>query len=186
MEDIIAGCTVDMHKVAASGKMTLEAQVRAYDLLQYLSEDGVSVSVGAAGIFCSAYEACKDKLETAYNADSLKDELEALLAPMRNNVNELRFEAASAASLHEFAKEVWQTWQTAGVFARRRALRDLRERAGFRLESHRIGNYVAKTYDLANEAQMKFAHAQQLLFAADVTYKCRPGVYRAVYELLKR
>lgn len=175
-----------MQKVAVSGKMTLEAQVRAYDLLQYLSEDGVSVSVDAADIFCSTYEGCKDKLEAAYDADSLKHELEALLSPIRGNVNELRFKAAAAASLHEFAKEVWQTWQTAGVFARRRALRDLRERAGFRLESHRIGNYVAKTYDLANEAQMKFAHAQQSLFAADVTYKCRPGVYRDIYELLSR
>ena len=160
MEDIIARCAADMQEVAASGKMTLEAQVRAYDLLQYLSEDGVSVSVGTAGVFCSAYEACKDILETAYDADSLKDELEALLAPMRCNVNELRFEAASAASLHEFAKEVWQTWQTAGVFARRRALRDLRERAGFRLESHRIGNYVAKTFDHQNAAAASFAQAQ--------------------------
>jgi hypothetical protein len=105
---------------------------------------------------------------------------------MREDLNELRFKAAAAASLHEFAKEVWQTWQTAGIFARRRALRDLRERAGFRLESHRIGNYVAKTYDLANEAQMKFAHAQQLLFAADVTYKCRPGVYRDINELMEK
>ena len=186
MEDIIAGCTVDMQEVAASGKMTLEAQVRAYDLLQYLSEDGVSVSVSAAGVFRSAYEASKDKLEAAYDADSLKDELEALLAPMRGSVNELRFKAAAAASLHEFAKEVWQTWQTAGVFARRRALRDLRERAGFRLESHRIGNYVAKTYDLANEAQTRFAQAQQALFAADMTYKCRPGVYRDINELMEK
>ena len=114
----------------------------------------------------------------------LKNELESVLEPIRNSVNEQRFEAAAAASLHEFAKEVWQTWQTAGVFARRRALRDLRERAGFRLESHRIGNYVAKTYDLANEAQMKFGHAQQLLFAADVTYKCRPCVYHDIYDVL--
>lgn len=184
MEDIIARCAADMQEVAASGKITLETQVRAYDLLQSLSEYGVSVPVAAADVFCRAYEICKDKLETTYDADSLKVELEALLAPMRNNVNELRFEAAAAASLHEFAKEVWQTWQTSGIFARRRALRDLRERAGFRLESHRIGNYVAKTYDLANEAQAKFGHAQQLLFAADVTYKCRPGVYRDIYDVL--
>ena len=185
MEDIIAGCTVDMQKVAASGKMTLEAQVRAYDLLQYLSEYGVSVSVDAADIFCSAYEGCKDKLEAAYDADSLKDELGALLAPMRGSVNELRFEAAAAASLHEFAKEVWQTWQTAGVFARRRALRDLRERAGFRLESHRIGNYVAKTFDLMNEAQMNFARSQQKLFASDVTYKVQTGTYARIADFLK-
>lgn len=177
MEDIIAICTADMQEVAASGKMTLQAQVRAYDLLQSLSEYGVPESAGAADGFCRAYEACRDKLEAAYDADSLLVEIEATLAPMRHALNEARFEAAAAASLHEFAKEVWHTWQTAGIFARRRALRDLRERAGFRLESHRIGNYVAKTYDLANEAQAKFGHAQQLLFAADVSYKCRPGVY---------
>ena len=184
MEDIIARCAADMHEVAASGKMTLEAQVRAYDLLQYLSEDGVTAQAVAADEFRKVYEACDDRLETAYDADSLHGELEAMLAPIRSSVNEQRFEAAAAASLHEFAKEVWQTWQTAGIFARRRALRDLRERAGFRLEAHRIGNYVAKTYDLANEAQVKFGHAQQQLFAADVTYKCRPGVYRDIYNVL--
>jgi hypothetical protein len=43
---------------------------------------------------------------------------------------------------------------------------------------------VAKTYDLANEAQARFGHAQQQLFAADVTYKCRPGVYAGIYEAL--
>ena len=186
MEDIIARCAADMQEVAASGKVTLEAQVRAYDLLQYLSVDGAQFPAVAAREFCRVYEACNGLLETAYDSGSLKNELESVLEPIRNSVNEQRFEAAAAASLHEFAKEVWQTWQTAGVFARRRALRDLRERAGFRLESHRIGNYVAKTYDLANEAQMKFANAQQSLFAADVTYKCRPGVYRDIYELLSR
>ena len=184
MEDIIARCAADMQEVAASGKMTLEAQVRAYDLLQSLSEYGVSVSADVAEGFCRAYEECKDGLETAYDADALKSEIESFLAPMKYAANEARFEAAAAASLHEFAKEVWQTWQTAGIFACRRALRDLRERAGFRLESHRIGNYVAKTYDLANEAQARFGHAQQKLFAADVTYKCRPGVYGGIHDLL--
>ena len=51
MEDIIARCAADMHEVAASGKMTLEAQVRAYDLLQYLSEDGVTAQAVAADEF---------------------------------------------------------------------------------------------------------------------------------------
>ena len=184
MEDIIARCAADMQEVAASGKVTLEAQVRAYDLLQCLSDEGVSVPSGSADMFRKAYEASADKLGAAYDADSLKVEMEAILAPMRHALNEARFEAAAAASLHEFAKDVWQTWQTAGIFARRRALRDLRERAGFRLESYRIGNYVAKTYDLANEAQAKFGHAQQLLFAADVTYKCRPGVYGDLFKVI--
>ena len=184
MEDIIVRCAADMQEVAASGKMTLQTQVRAYDLLQVLSGEGLPVAVSVREEFCRIYEQLAERLDAAYDADALKQDLESVLAPVKHAVNEARFEAAAAASLHEFAKEVWQTWQTAGIFARRRALRDLRERAGFRLESHRIGNYVAKTYDLANEAQARFGHAQQLLFASDVTYKCRPGVYRDIYKAI--
>lgn len=184
MEDIIVRCAADMQDVAASGKMTLQAQVRAYDLLQVLSGEAVTVAVSVREEFCRIYEQLAERLDVAYDADALKHDVESVLVPVKHAVNEARFEAAAAASLHEFAKEVWQTWQTAGIFARRRALRDLRERAGFRLESHRIGNYVAKTYDLANEAQARFGHAQQLLFASDVTYKCRPGVYRDIYKAI--
>ena len=101
-------------------------------------------------------------------------------------MEELRFAAASAASLHEFAKEVFDIWQTQGIFARKRALKELRQRAGFRLESHRIGNYVAKTFDLANEAQARFARAQQALFAADVRYKIREDIYGEIYKILCR
>ena len=114
----------------------------------------------------------------------MKDEAEERLAPLKENLNEARFEAASAASLHEFAKEVFEIWQTSGVFARRRALKELRERAGFRLESHRIGNYVAKTFDLMNEAQARFARAQQAVFSADVKYKIQPDTYARIYDLL--
>ena len=184
MEDIIAIFRTDTIEACKLGKITLKAQVSAYNLLQYLSQEDVLVPYAEAK---SLYEFCTctvPQIETIWDQDSLKAEVEEGLAPLRDQVNELRFEAAAAASLHEFAKEVWQTWQTAGVFARRRALRDLRERAGFRLESHRIGNYVAKTYDLANEAQMKFGHAQQMLFAADVSYMCRPGVYRDIYNVI--
>ena len=67
---------------------------------------------------------------------------------------------------------------------RKRALKALRERAGFRLESHRIGNYVAKTFDLMNEAQMKFARTQQKVFASDVRYKIKPGLYGKIAEIL--
>ena len=106
------------------------------------------------------------------------------MASLERACTDARFEAASAASLHEFAKETFETWQTAGIFMRKRALKALRDRAGFKLESHRIGNYVAKTFDLMNEAQMRFAKAQQALFAADVAYKIRPGIYDKVYDLL--
>ena len=123
-------------------------------------------------------------MENAYDEVSLREELSEVLNPLKQAVTEARFEAASAAALHEFAKEVFEIWQTSGIFARRRALKELRARAGFRLESHRIGNYVAKTFDLANEAQVRFASAQQILFKADMSYKIRPGLYSKINSIL--
>ena len=185
------GCTSDIAEAADKKKISLEMQIRAYDLFDRLMETGWplssmsgSDSLKAAQVYCSRYDAIKEIVDAAYDEESLGIEVETLLASLRADMNNLRFEAASAASLHEFAKEVFDIWQTSGIFARRRALRELRERAGFRLESHRIGNYVAKTFDLMNEAQARFARAQQTLFAADVKYKIKPDIYKEIYNLL--
>ena len=165
----------------------MEAQVRAYQLLDAMLEDSAQ-SYKSAPDFAMAAEtflkAAADS-RTRYNEVALKEELASTLAPLEAEMNDIRFKAAAAESLHEFAKEVWDIWQTAGVFARRRALKELRQRAGFRLESHRIGNYVAKTYDLMNEAHSNFAKAQQAKFAADVTYMIQPDIHNKIKELLK-
>ena len=179
----IETCTGDL----AGGEPGLEARVRAYDLLDRLLEVGDMVEadpgfVKAASAYCSQFSKTGDVSDTA---DAVR-EAEGLIAEYQSKLNDARFEAAAAASLHEFAKEVFEIWRTEGIFARRRALRELRERAGFRLESHRIGNYVAKTFDLMNEAQARFASAQQALFAADVRYKLRPGTYEELYKFLKK
>ena len=176
-----------MEAAASSERMTLEMQVRAYDLLQALSEASDEGRLSPDPVFeqfRGTYADCSASVGKAFDADALSRELDALMEPLRNTLNEARFEAASAASLHEFAKEVFDIWQTSGIFARRRALRELRGRAGFRLESHRIGNYVAKTFDLMNEAQARFARAQQALFAADVRYKITPDIYSRINDVL--
>lgn len=191
MNKVLEACTLDMRAVADGGAMTLDMQVRAYDLLSSLlemQEYGMPSGLDddTVGGFCAEYEACSGKLQNAFDEDMLKKEAQARLEDLKKAQNEARFEAAAAASLHEFAKEVFQTWQTAGIFARRRALRELRERAGFRLESHRIGNYVAKTFDLMNEAHARFARAQQAVFSADVSYKVSRGVYDDLFQCLVR
>ena len=185
-----------MKSVAQTSRHTLAAQIRAYDLLQLLGERAEDALYGAdfCGI-CVSEEACRafsetfrrhsDRLEAAYDEAVLRNELNAVLRPLEDAVAEARFEAASAAALHEFAKEVFEIWQTGGVFARRRALKELRARAGFRLESHRIGNYVAKTFDLMNEAQVRFARAQQALFAADFRYKIKPEIHAGIYRICR-
>ncbi len=182
-------CISDICNVVERGWMTLEEQVRAYDLLDRLlamdhMDKEVGQDEGTIGRFCAVYLEKEAALAKCYDAESLQQDADAIVESLKKNMEELRFAAASAASLHEFAKEVFEIWQTQGIFARKRALRELRERAGFRLESHRIGNYVAKTFDLMNEAQARFARAQQNLFAADVRYKIRPGVYGEIYNTL--
>lgn len=169
----------DLKDSARSGKVTLDAQLRAYDLLDCLCGPDASGACAPeqALEYCSVYDAVGDRLAEVFDPESLLAEASSRLHPFEESMKEARFEAAAAASLHEFAKEVFQTWQTSGIFARRRALRELRHRAGFRLESHRIGNYVAKTFDLMNEAQARFAKAQQAVFANDVSYKCRENLY---------
>ena len=172
---------------SVDGTLSLAAQIRAYDLLQALSEAverGIMPSESISKEFCAVYEASAAELEKSYDEAALKEQLANELEPLEKAVTEARFEAASIAALHEFAKEVFEIWQTSGIFMRRRALNELRERAGFRLESHRIGNYVAKTFDLANEAQVRFAHAQQQLFKANVSYKICPGLYSEIHKLL--
>lgn len=187
--DLLLGCTEDMMAVADGGRWTLDAQIRAYDLLSELmgsDQDciGDLASTGEAEDFRRSYAAARDMLTAAYDEKALKDASKARLAPLERACTDARFEAASAASLHEFAKETYSTWQTAGIFMRKRALKALRERAGFRLESHRIGNYVAKTFDLMNEAQLRFAMAQQKVFRSDMTYKIREGVCAKIAEIL--
>ena len=184
---LLEGCVEDMKDMTAAGVMSLDAQVRAYDLLTYLLENEAITFASDSKAFVSfaeVYDSCADAVGAAYDEDALKNAVKARMAPLERACTDARFEAASVASLHEFAKETFQTWQTAGIFMRKRALKALRERAGFKLESHRIGNYVAKTFDLMNDAQMRFAKAQQKLFAADVTYKVQPGIYARIREAI--
>ena len=181
-------CVMDMNEIRETCSMSAEAQVRAYDLMSMLLDSGITDDNerGCAERFVQVYESDPENLAKAYDGKAMTDSVKAALAPLERACTDARFEAASAASLHEFAKETFHTWQTAGIFMRKRALKALRERAGFKLESHRIGNYVAKTFDLMNEAQMRFARAQQAVFAADVTYKIQPGTYAGIADFLKK
>lgn len=189
MERLVLQCIDDMQAIAASGKYTLDAQVRAYDLLEGIIElyDDRPLPEGlkeVASRFTAVYASLASVLDSSFDYAALAEEAAQRLKPLEEASNESRFQAAAAASLHEFAKEVFHIWQNSGVFARRRALRELRKRAGFRLESHRIGNYVAKTFDLQNEAAERYAKAQQAVYKANAAYKIKPGTYASIAERL--
>ena len=180
-----AECIKDMVSIAETGRWTLEAQVRSYDLFDSLA-DGLEVSEEDKAAYLKTYEECSERLSAIFDADALKNEAETRLRAFEDELNESRFKAAAAASLHEFAKDTFAQWQTAGVFMRKRLLKDLRARAGFRLESHRIGNYVAKTYDLMEEARRTYQKAQQTCYTNNVGYKCSSMLYGRIAEILKK
>jgi hypothetical protein len=123
-------------------------------------------------------------LENTCDEDALRAEAQIRLRPFEKALEDAALLSAQRVALHQCAKETFEIWQTGGFFARQSALRRLRSLAGFRLESNRIGNYVAKTFDLMNEAQAASARAQQALFAANVSYKIKPGLYARIASAL--
>ena len=177
-------CLADMRSIAQTGRWTLEAQAHAYDLLDLIAgsdESWPSFLVPENVIsFCEEYDILARDLEAAYDETAIRTLLEDALKPLKESVAQAEKKAADLADLHECAKETFAIWQNGGLFARQKALRILRAKAGFRLEHKRIGNYVAKTFDLMNEARSAYARAQQLLFAADMSYKIRPGIYAEI------
>ena len=188
-----------MRTIAQTGRWTLEAQVHAYDLLDVISgSEAYSAIAGSEATwqspfaretvrsFCQEYDALASSLDAAYDDSALRTLLEENLRPLKETVAQAEEKATALTDLHECAKETFDIWQNGGLFARQKALRILRAKAGFRLEHKRIGNYVAKTFDLMNEAQMRFARSQQKMFAADVTYKVQPGLYGRIAEVLKK
>ena len=183
-DELAAQCILDMSEVVQSGKFTLEAQVRAYDLLDFILSDSFAPASldGWFKEFQRVYSTNAEVIEKAYDQAALEQEAADAMKAYEEALKEARFKAASAESLHLFAKETFEVWQNSGVFMRRRVLKDLRDRAGFKLESHRIGNYVAKTYDLMEEARREFQKAQQESFAANIAYKIKPGLYSEIVE----
>ena len=184
-------CTEDMRQAAQCGKMSLDAQIRAYDLLEKIEElrDALAAlcsSMGPAEEFCAEYLRLAEVLGPAYDEEMLKREALERLKVFESALDNATAQVTKMTELHQCAKDTWDVWQNGGFIARQNALRKLRNLAGFRLESTRIGNYVAKTFDLMNESQAACARAQQALFSANVSYKIKPDLYRKIAAALRK
>ena len=182
LAQFINHCIADMRLIAHSGNWTLEAQVRAYDLLELLCDYAIEGEVAAH--FCKEFDLMAPSLDKAYNEVVLHALASQQLQPYKEALAKAEAKVAQLTDLHECAKSTFEIWQNKGLFARQKAIRILRQKAGFRLETKRIGNYVAKTFDLMNEARAEYAYAQQSLFSADMSYKIKPGVYADIRKHL--
>ena len=182
LAQFINHCIADMRLIAQNGNWTLEAQVRAYDFLEMICDR--TVESDAASHFCKEYDSLASALDEAYNEAVLHAQAAQQLQPYKEALTMAEAKVAKLTDLHECAKSTFDIWQNKGLFARQKAIRILRHKAGFRLETKRIGNYVAKTFDLMNEARAEYARAQQMLFVADISYKIKPGVYSQIRQHL--
>lgn len=180
----ITQCIEDMQNAACNGRISLEMQIRAYDLLDHILDVDCSGVAGPAEAFREQYYHLETELKAAFDEEALKEEARKMMAPYINELDKAAENARKASALHEAAKQTFGLWNNGGFFERNKALRNLRKMAGFRLESSRIGNFVAKTFDLMNEANMKCAQAQQALFNANVSYKIKPGLYSKIASAL--
>ena len=96
MERQILQCIEDMLDIVAEGKYNLDAQARAYDLLEGLIElyDGVPISQSlneAADCFRSAYEENAAILSLSFDSAALKEEAaERLMPAMRPDLRQQR------------------------------------------------------------------------------------------------
>jgi hypothetical protein len=183
----IEACIQDMHNAVATGRITLEARIRAYDLIQKLLElpSNIPPMLGKSDEFCKVYQEHAEQITAAFDEVYLHKQAALISSKYETEMNEALAKSQKAEELHEAAKSTFDIWQKGGCFARYRALHRLRDKAGFRLESNRIGNYVAKTFDLMNEAKGAYALAQQRFFASNVTYKINAGTHSRIACLLK-
>ena len=187
LDDTFTKCIADMHETVEAGKWSLEAQVRVYDLLEYiLGEPGAQAYVkesSAAAEFCAVYETHSEQLMAAYDEAYLHSQVETALKPLKDAMQEAASQVDKMTDLHDCAKQTYEVWQNGGYFARRKSIRILRQKAGFRLETKRIGNYVARTFDLLNAARADYAHAQQAIFLTDMSYKIKPDILSRICRL---
>lgn len=197
LSDKINSCAKDLNLISRSDKIdpsfALDAIVRAYDtydLLLSIKDDPSIIGTeflqdGTIENYIMEYSSDSEKFVKCFDLEQINGELQQRLTSLDVALSKAEAVMRDATELHFLAKETFEIWTTNNFFVRYRALRRLRKRAGFQLEKNRIGNYVARTFDLMNQARADFARAQQLRFKADVSYKIVPDLYSKIDSLLR-
>lgn len=197
LSDKINSCARDLNLISGSDKIdpsfALDAIVRAYDtydLLLSIKDDPSIIGTeflqdGTIENYIMEYSSDSEKFVKCFDLEQINGELQQRLTSLDVVLSKAEAAVRDATELHFLAKETFEIWTTKGLFARYKALRRLRKKAGFQLERNRIGNYVARTFDLMNQARTDFAKIQQLRFKADVSYKIVPDLYSKIDSLLR-
>lgn len=194
----------DVQEIAATGQYPVVMLLRGYDLLERLGNwEDVLFNVGLAGKeavgksisvvedffvalkeYRQAYLAHGEQLHAVMDLQQIKMKVAAYMGPWKRRHAEALAELHKATELWEKAKAAHKAQEEGSFWEKWKTLRQVRKMAGFRLERGRTGNFVARTFDLMNEAQMQAREAELKLYGHNVEYKCSPDSYLKIFELI--
>ena len=194
--------TEDVQEIARTGQYPVLTLLRGYDLLERLAnwEDVVynveqagkeSVGKGNGAVedfhtaleeYRQAYLAHGEQLYAVMDREQIRMKAAAYMGPWKRRLNEAVEELRKATELWEMAKVAHKAQEEGSFWEKWRTLRQVRKMAGFRLERGRTGNFVARTFDLMNEARSKARAADLKVYEHNVEYKCTPDSYLRIFE----
>ena len=188
----------DMEEIALSGQYPVVVMLRAYDLLERLTDwENVKYNMQQYGkgesaklqeameLYCSSYLANGERLYVLMDMEQIRMKAAAFMGPWKRRHNEALEALEKATALWEMAKIAHKAQLEGSFWEKWRTLRQVRRMAGFRLERKRTGNFVSRTFDLMQEAQTRAREAELKLYEHNVEYKCTPDSYLRIYETIQ-
>ncbi len=194
----------DVQEIALTGQYPVLTLLRGYDLLERLAnwedvvynveqagKESVGKKSGAVEDFHAALEEYRqaylahgEQLYAVMDMEQIRMKAAAYMGPWKRRHNEAEEELRKATELWEMAKVAHKAQEEGSFWEKWKTLRQVRRMAGFRLERGRTGNFVARTFDLMNEARSRAREAELKLYGHNVEYKCTPDTYLRIFEII--
>ena len=194
----------DVKDIAQTGQYPVLTLLRGYDLLERLANwEDVMYNVEKAGKksvgkengaveefyaaleeYRQAYLAHGEQLYAVMDPQQIKMKAAAYMGPWKRRHNEALEELEKATALWEMAKVAHKAQESGNLFEKWKTLRQVRKMAGFRLEKGRTGNFVTRTFELMQQAQIRAREAELKVYEHNVEYKCTPDSYLRIFETI--
>ncbi|MBR2438269.1 MAG: hypothetical protein IKB26_04475 [Bacteroidales bacterium] len=190
--------TDDMEHIHKSEDFSVPSLLLAYNVLERLSDvDNLSYRMAQdkewadnfleeGKRYMESYPLCGEVLYRVIGEERVKMKVAEYMLPYVTAHKEAKEAFEKAEELHLMAKVAHKAQEEGGFFEKWKTLRQVRKMAGFPLERKRTGNFVARTFDLMEEARMKMREAELKMYGHNVAYKCTPDTYMKIFELLSK
>ncbi len=203
----VSACTSDILNIIKTREFSVLQQLRAYGVLEELSDienlnakiEVLKVQMGQDVVnkalldlslqiksYNNAYLKYGEQLEQIFNPKEMEKMAKNYARSWERRYEKAKKEYEDSVELWQLAKKTQQIFEKGNFISKYFALRKLRNRAGFNLEKGKVGNYVTRTFDLMQQAQIQMRSAQLDMFDHNVEYKCAVMMYGKIFDGLKQ